>query len=120
MPRGRRTTAFLAGAVLAACGSSKSSSPGPTGANHVVTLSWTANREAGVNRAGGGYTLSISGMAPVDVPYASGPAAPTSKDVTLASGTYTVTVSAYAALDPTGGTSRTSSAPSQPLTVTVP
>jgi hypothetical protein len=87
----------------------------------VVTLSWAANRESGVNAPGGGYLVSIGGQPTLDVPYASGPAAPTSTQLTtLPSGTYTVTVRAYAALDALGGTTRTVSDPSQPIAVTVP
>ena len=80
-----------------------------------VTISWDANRESGVNRAGGGYQVSVSGQPTRDVPYASGSAAPTSTVFTLSSGTYTVSVRAYAALDAQGGTTRTFSAASQSL-----
>ncbi|HEY6098581.1 MAG TPA: hypothetical protein VIW03_04085 [Anaeromyxobacter sp.] len=104
-------------ALALACGSS-SSSPAPS--DHVVTLSWAANHEKGVNQAGGGYRISISGQpAPIDVPWVSGPSAPTTKDVTLRTGTYTVSVSAYAALDAQGGTSGSQSAPAS-ITVNVP
>lgn len=112
-------SALLAGLalVLASC---SSGGGGPAGTSHVVTLSWAANHESGVNKAGGGYRISISGQPAIDVPYASGLAAPTTKDVTLTTGSYTVTVSAYAALDPQGGSTGSQSAPSQTLTVNVP
>ncbi len=119
MRTSHRIAALLTASTLAALGACSSSKSSP-GTDHVVTLSWAANREAGVNRAGGGYTIAISGQGPLDVPYVSGAAAPTTKDVTLRTGTYTVTVSAYAALDPSGGAAKTSSAPSQALTVQVP
>jgi hypothetical protein len=41
-------------------------------------------------------------------------------DVTLFTGSYTVTVAAYAALDAQGGNAGSQSAPSQVLTVNVP
>jgi hypothetical protein len=105
--------------VLVSCGGGGggSSSPSPT---YPVTLSWTPNSERGVNSAGGGYTVEMSGRPAVDVPYESGPAAPTSATVSLPSGTYTVTVRAYAALDAQGGTTGRTSAPSAPITVHVP
>lgn len=111
------------GLTLAACGgssSSSSSTPPVTPTDHLVTISWTANREAGVNKAGGGYTVAIAGKPAIDVPYLSGAAAPTSTDVTLRTGTYTATVIAYAALDALGGTTGSRSAPSQALTIVVP
>jgi hypothetical protein len=116
----RRTTSktlllFGSALLLASCG--RSSAPAT---DHVVTLSWAANHESGVNKPGGGYRISISGRPTVEVPYLSGPAAPTTKDVTLGSGSYTVTVSAFAALDAQGGSTGSQSAPSQTLTVNVP
>lgn len=107
-------------AALVACsGGSKSSPPPPPPGNHVVDLSWSANRERGVNLAGGGYLVSIGGAAPLQVPYVSGAFAPTSLTTTLYTGSYSVTVRAYAALDSAGGTTGTVSAPST-LTVHVP
>ena len=88
--------------------------------SHSVTLSWQANRDSGVNRAGGGYQVSISGQPAIIVPYVSGPAAPTSTTVTLTTGRYTVTVRAFAALDSQGGNTGSLSAPSALLTVNVP
>jgi hypothetical protein len=73
-----------------------------------------------VNKAGGGYRLSISGQPTIEVPWVSGDTAPTSKAVSLPSGNYTVTVVAYAALDDKGGTTGSASLPSAPYTLTVP
>jgi len=86
----------------------------------LVNLSWAPNRERGVNQAGGGYRVAISGRQEIDVPFASGAAAPTSASVQLPPGSYAITVRAYAALDAQGGTSRTLSAPSAPISLTVP
>jgi hypothetical protein len=85
-----------------------------------VVLSWAPNRESGVNSTGGGYQVSIGGQPAINVPYTSGPTAPTSITVSLQAGTYTVTVKAYAALDAQGGSGGTLSAPSAPITVNVP
>ena len=106
----------LAGALaaLAACGGSDPPPPG----DHVVDLSWAPNRESGVNRTGGGYIVDITGKPTTDVPYVSGSFAPTSITTTLYTGSYTVTVRAYAALDASGGSSGTESAPTT-LTVNV-
>jgi len=87
---------------------------------HTVTLAWAPNHEKGVNSAGGGYRVAISGQPTIDVPFNSGLTAPTSTVTTLQTGTYTVTVSAYAALDAQGGNTGSLSEPSQPLTVVVP
>jgi hypothetical protein len=102
---------LLAG-LLAACSSSSST---PT---RTVTLTWNQNRESGVNRAGGGYRVSIRGQPVIDVPYVSGSAAPTTTTVQLPLGSYAVT--AYAALDAQGGTTGSESAASQSITITVP
>jgi hypothetical protein len=82
---------------------------------HAVTLSWVQNHEKGVNSAGGGYQVSISGQPTFDVPYT----APTFTTVLLRTGTYTVSVRAFAALDAQGGSSGSLSAPST-ITVRVP
>jgi hypothetical protein len=118
------TGARLIGVVLvialgvSACGGGGGAeSPAPPVS---VTIAWDANRESGVNRAGGGYQVSISGQPTQDVPYTSGLTAPTSAKVSLQRGSYTVTVRAYAALDPQGGNAGNLSAPSQLLTVNVP
>jgi hypothetical protein len=88
--------------------------------SHPVTLAWTPNHEKGVNSVGGGYKVSISGQPTINVPYLSGPSAPTATVTTLLTGTYTVTVTAFAALDAQGGSAGSLSAPSQSLVVNVP
>jgi hypothetical protein len=110
--------ALLAGAALtlAACGGSKST---PI-TSHQVTISWAANHEKGVNASGGGYKVNVAGKATIDVPYVSGSAAPTSTDLTLTTGSYAVTVSAYASLDAQGGSTGSQSPPSQVYTLNVP
>jgi hypothetical protein len=87
-----------------------------------VTLSWPANRESRVNAPGGGYQIIIAGRAPIDVPYVSGPSAPTSANVLLPAGSYVVTVKAFGVfdLDATGSTSRTYSAASPSKAFSVP
>ncbi len=102
---------------LTACGGGGGGSGPPA---RSVALAWAANHESGVNRAGGGYRVSISGQPTVDVPWTSGSAAPTSTTVALQPGSYTVTVLAYAALDAQGGVTGSVSAPSQSVTVNVP
>jgi len=109
--------AFLLIVGLSACGGGASPPPVTT---HSVTLGWQQNRESGVNRAGGGYQVSLSGQPTIIVPYTVGPAAPTTTVVSLNTGTYTVTVRAFAALDPQGGNAGNLSAASQVLTVVVP
>ncbi len=112
---------LAASAHLAGCGGGGGgSSPPPpvVVTNHTVTLSWAPNHEKGVNSTGGGYRVSISGQSmPISVPFTS-----TSIMTTLQTGTYTVTVTAFAALDAQGGTTGAGSvsAPSQSLIVNVP
>ena len=111
--------AVLTASIAAvACGGGGGGSPTPT--THTVTLSWAPNRETGVNSAGGGYEVAISGMPSVDVPYVSGSGTPTTTTVSLLTGNYTVSVRAYAAMDPTGGTARHYSAASKAISVVVP
>jgi predicted small lipoprotein YifL len=110
---------------LAGCGGGGESSPPPAASpppvtNHTVTLAWTSNHETGVNSAGGGYHVAISGQPTIDVPFTSAPTAPTSTVTSLQTGTYTVTVTAFAALDTQGGSAGSLSALSQSLTVVVP
>ena len=117
---GRLVVASLCVVVLSSCGSgSDGSSPRPA-TIHTVTLAWAPNHEKGVNSAGGGYRVAISGQPTIDVPFTSGTTAPTSTVATLQTGIYTMTVSAYAALDAQGGATGSLSAPSQPFTVVVP
>ena len=115
--------ASIAVLSIAACGGhgGGGSSPPPpvVVTNHTVTLSWTANHEKGVNSTGGGYHVAISGKPTIDV-LSSGSTAPTSTVTTLQTGTYTVTVTAFAALDAQGGLTGSVSAPSQSLIVNVP
>ena len=106
--------------VLSGCGSGEGGSSATPGANRSVTLAWAPNHETGVNSAGGGYQVAISGQPAINVPFTSGLAAPTSTVVTLHSGKYQVTVSAYAALDAQGGATGGHSEASTPLTVIVP
>ena len=108
---------FLLAVGLSACGGGGGGSAPPA---RSVTLAWGASHESGVNRAGGGYQVSIGGQPTIDVPYTSGSAAPTSTAVWLQPGSYTVSVRAYAALDAQGGNTGSLSAPSQSLTVNVP
>jgi len=110
-----RYSVVLCSIALAACGGGGGGDSGRPQAR-TVTVAWDANRETGVNSAGGGYEVSITGLAPIDIPYA--PGAPTSITKVLQPGTYLVTVRAYAALDPLGGNTKTFSALSQ-IVVTV-
>lgn len=112
---------YLVSILLSACGGGGGSSPPePTPTSHTVNISWTANREAAVNSAGGGYTVAISGQSPINVPYVSGLAAPTTTAATLMTGSYTATVTAYSALNPPGGTTGSTSAPSAAFSFSVP
>lgn len=115
-----RTGTVLLALGLPACGGGGGDGSPPAPVPVQVTIAWEANRESAVNRAGGGYEVSISGHQPRDVPYESGPAAPTAITTELTMGTYTVTVRAYSALDAQGGNTRNFSAPSPVLTVNVP
>ena len=111
--------------LLVACGGGGSDSAAPAAAPPppppMIRISWTANREAAVNSAGGGYKIHYSSTAGfsvpasnvIDVPFVSG-TAPTSANVTLASGRYYFKVVAYSALNTSG------SAPSTEATVLVP
>ena len=120
-PNFRLIAASLLVIVVSGCGGGggdggSSSPPG----NHTVTLAWAANHEKGVNSAGGGYQVAISGQPTINVPFTAGLTAPTSTVTTLWTGTYTVTVSAFAALDAQGGSTGSLSEPSQPFTLIVP
>ena len=88
----------------------------------ITVLSWDANREFSVNSPGGGYRVyystnpgfDISTANIVDVPFVSGPAAPTSIVIPLSSGTYYIKVVAYSTLNSAG------SQPSQESLIYVP
>ncbi len=111
---------LLALTQLAGCGGGGGGGSSAPSGPHNVTIAWALNREKGVNSAGGGYQVSISGQPTINVPYVSGPAAPTSTVTTLSTGNYTVTVRAYAALDAQGGGTGSISASSQSIIVNVP
>ena len=76
-------------------------------------ITWDANREFSVNSPGGGYRVyystnpgfDISTANIVDVPFMSGPAAPTSIVIPLSSGTYYIKVVAYSTLNSAGSQS---------------
>jgi len=115
---------LIAATQLVACGRGgangvscpPSAAPGP----HNVTLTWAPNREKGVNSAGGGYHVSISGQPTLPDVTFNGTTTPTSTTAILQSGCYTVTVTAFAELDAQGGLTGSVSAPSQALAVNVP
>lgn len=110
---------LVATSLLTACGGG--SGGGTAATSHQVTLSWSANHEKGVNGPGGGYKVSITGKAPIDVPYnAASGVTPTSTMVNLTTGSYTATVSAYATLDANGGTTGNTSASSSSISIKVP
>ena len=118
LPR-RLAAAALCVVALSACGGGGGSGSAPA-TNHTVTLAWTPSHEKGVNSAGGGYRVAISGQPPIDAPFTSGLTAPTSIVTTLRTGTYTVTVSAFAALDARGDSTGSLSEPSPPFTLILP
>ena len=115
----RRGAALSFALFIAACGGGTSGPPSITAS---VQVSWTANREAAVNGAGGGYRVyqsrtsgfDIATASVVDVPYSMGATAPTSTNLMLSSGDNFIKVVAYSALNPNG------SAPSGQITVSVP
>ena len=102
-------------ALFVSCGGGGGGSAPVPITSHSVNLNWAPNHERGVNSAGGGYQVSISGQSAFDIPYT----APTSTTVLLKTGTYTVSVRAFAALDAQGGSAGSQSAPST-ITVRVP
>lgn len=106
--------------VLAACGGGGGGGDSPP-ASRTAQVSWTANRESGVNGPGGGYKVYYSSTAGFDITTANvadvpnaGGATPTTTNLTLISGTHYVKVVAYSALNPVGST------PSTEISVTVP
>jgi hypothetical protein len=118
----RRRACLLIAIILVGCGGGGGGGGGstPPPAVYSVTLGWAPNHESGVNSTGGGYQVLISGQPTINVPYTSGPTAPTSTTVSLQGGSYTATVRAYAALDAQGGSGGSLSVPSAPITVNVP
>lgn len=107
--------------TLTACGGG--------GGGATVQVSWAANRETAVNGTGGGYKVyssktagfDVATASSVDVPFTSGPTAPTSTTLrNLSTGTYFVKVVAYSALTPPGGNRGSTSAPSAEISVLVP
>jgi hypothetical protein len=75
-----------------------------------VRLGWSANHDKDVNMAGGGYRVlysqssDLSGAGSVDLPYVSGSNPPLTTTLPgLACGTWYVRVTAYSALNATGG-----------------
>lgn len=114
---------FVPMLFLSACGGSgggSSSASSTTASSHTVNLSWEANRESAVNTTGGGYIVTINGQTPINVPYVSGSLAPITTSTTLMSGDYSVTVKAYSALNPPGGSAGSTSAASSAFTFSVP
>lgn len=98
--------------------------PAPT-----VSVSWNPNREAAVNRAGGGYRVyygTTSGFntataAYKDVPYVSGATSPTTTSFNnLLIGTHYFKIMAYSQLNPVGGVSGSLSAASSQFSVSLP
>ncbi len=99
------------------------SPPGPV--NATVTLSWAANPDTELNKAGGGYRVYYSqnanfqpgdpGVNVMDVPYVAGATAPTRVDVPITlSGLWYFRVQGYSMLNPQG------SALSDPVAAVVP
>lgn len=92
-----------------------------------VRVSWTANREAAVNKSGGGYKVyysktpgfDIAGAKSRNVPYQSGQTASSSATLNLSSGTYYIKVIAYSSIVGPSGTPSTSQ-PSAEVSVVVP
>jgi hypothetical protein len=108
----------LSGNALAADYVWTFSTPPSSPTSHQVTLSWDANREADVNRIGGGYIVAINGQAPITVacPCAAKPSATT----TLMSGSYTATITAYTAISKTTGLAGSNSSSGISIPITVP
>ncbi len=126
-----RILPVVAAALVAACsgggedGAPSLLVPPPTAVSATVTLTWAANPDTEVNKAGGGYRVYYSrnsgfqpgdpGVRMVDVPYAGGAAAPTTAGLPVdTSGLWYFRVQAYSALNPGG------SPLSAPMAVLVP
>lgn len=79
-----------------------------------VLVQWTANKEKALNQAGGGYRVCYSqtqgftsGGTCQDVPYVSGPTAPTSVSIHPGTGRWYIKVYGYSNLNPTGSAAST-------------
>ncbi len=115
---------FVMSVLLAAC--SGGGGGGPTLIVDTfdvrVQVSWAANREAAVNRPGGGYKVyysqspgfDIATASVKDVPYSSGATAPVSTTIILPIGTHYIKVVAYSVLNADG------SSPSAEFSIAVP
>ena len=110
---GIRVCATVAAALLAAaCGGGGGGGGGGSGTIQTVVVSWTANPDTAVNRAGGGYRVyysTINGFSitdpsasVVDVPYSSGAQSPTTTTLQLSSGVHYFRVVAYSSLNRPG------------------
>ena len=92
-----------------------------------VRVSWTPNREAAVNKSGGGYkvyysktsSFDIAGAKSLNVPYQSGQTASSSATLNLSSGTYYIKVIAHSSIVGPSGAPGTSQ-PSAEVSVVVP
>jgi len=125
------TLSFLYGCGMGVGGGGRNGGDGNGGDSitepdeYTVTVSWKANLEKLVNSSGGGYrvyysknpgfSINDTGVKVADVPYISGPTAPTSTSLTLDKGTWYVKVVAYINLH---GESK--SLPSEEKSITLP
>jgi hypothetical protein len=101
-----------------------------TTASGNIQISWNGNLETAVNRAGGGYKVYYStnsgfdpgdgGVTEIDVPWTSGPTAPTSILMPLSPGTYYIRIAAYSALNPPGSFSGSTSTTAPQMTLIAP
>lgn len=103
----------------------------PAGEPSDILVTWDANHETNVNTVGGGYKLYYSRVQSFDInssltvmkdiPYVSGPLAPTSTLLTdLLPSTYYLKVVAYSAFNPPGGTNGSESLASEEFSITIP
>lgn len=93
-----------------------------------ILISWDANREKAVNSTHGGYKVyysqtpgfELNSATMIDVPYVSGPLAPTSTKLTnLVSGTYYLRIIAYSGLTLPGSSTFAVSDPSPEVSFSV-
>ncbi|MNL04399.1 hypothetical protein D3C87_1249670 [compost metagenome] len=102
--------------------------PTPGSGSESATVSWDANRESGVNTAGGGYRVyyasspnvaTASNSNVVLVPYVAGPTAPTTATISnLPAGDWYIKVVAYSAYNP-GGSGAAKSSDSTEFKITI-